>query len=264
MSGVLQVSEQLFDGIAGIYDDYRPNYPLALIQQFREACPLPGEGGIVLDVGSGSGIATRQLRDAFPDDVAVIGIEPGDDMRRTAVANSKPTPNLSYLNFPAENLPFANKSVNGLFVAQAVHWFDRPRFYAEAARVLQPGGTLGLIQNNRNWRESPFLADYETLLETYGDDYSRHYRSFDLEAELETAVGLSFVRKSMSHHVLKIPQESFASWSLSSTKVQAGVRNIGEEQVRRRLADLVKKHFDDAVPVEILYNSELFLANRQE
>ena len=82
------MGEQAFNGIAGIYDNQRPNYPRELIEHFCEICALPGEGGLVLDVASGTGIATRQLRDVFPADVAVIGIEPGDDMRRTAVSKS--------------------------------------------------------------------------------------------------------------------------------------------------------------------------------
>jgi ubiquinone/menaquinone biosynthesis C-methylase UbiE len=46
--------------------------------------------------------------------------------------------NLAYLNFPAEALPFKRSSVDVVFVAQARHWFDRPKFYAETARVLRP------------------------------------------------------------------------------------------------------------------------------
>jgi len=69
--------------------------------------------------------------------------------------------NLAYLNFPAEALPFKRSSVDVVFVAQALHWFDRPKFYTETARVLRPGGTPGLIENNRNWRDSPFLDGYE-------------------------------------------------------------------------------------------------------
>ena len=78
---------------------------------------------MVIDVGSGTGIAARRLREVFPQDIAVIGIEPGDDMRRTGTANSSHLPNLAYLNFPAEALPFKRASVNAVFVAQALHWF---------------------------------------------------------------------------------------------------------------------------------------------
>ena len=80
------MSEQLYDGIAGNYDANRASYPWDLMLQFRDVCRIPEGGGIVLDVGSGTGISTRQLREVYPTDIAVIGIEPGDDMRRTAPA----------------------------------------------------------------------------------------------------------------------------------------------------------------------------------
>lgn len=257
------MNDQAFDGVAGIYDDFRPNYPQELIAEFRDAFPLPTDGGIVLDVGSGTGIATRQLRELFPDQVVVIGIEPGDDMRRTAVSNSDNHPNLAFLNFPAENLPFANGTVNGVFVAQALHWFDRPKFYAEAARVLWPGGVLGLIENNRNWRESAFLDDYETLLEMNSVDYGRHYRSFDIRAELEKASDLIYVGKRSSSHVLKMPKRAFFSWSFSSSKMQACIRNVGGQKVRDLLAGLVEKYYRGKTAVEILYETELYLASRK-
>ncbi len=43
---------------------------------------------------------------------------------------------------PAEHTALADGSVELVAVAQALHWFDRPRFFAECARVLRPGGVL--------------------------------------------------------------------------------------------------------------------------
>lgn len=254
--------EQKFEGLAGNYDAHRANYPAELLAAFREACPMPEDGGIVVDVGSGTGISTRQLRDLFMPHVAVIGIEPGDDMRRTAVANSAHLPNLAYLNFPAENLPFRRSAVDAVFVAQALHWFDRPQFYAEAARVLRLGGSLGLIENNRDWRASPFLAAYETLLETYGDDYQRDYRRFDLEAELLPVRELVFERQLSASHVMTMAPSSFVAWSFTSTKMQDCIRNRGEKRIRGALAVLMERYFGRETAVEIPYSSVLIIAAR--
>jgi ubiquinone/menaquinone biosynthesis C-methylase UbiE len=183
-------------------------------------------------------------------------------MRRMAVAQSSSLPNITFLNFPAEALPFRGSTVDAIFVAQALHWFDRPRFYAEAARVLRPGGVLGLIENNRSWRESPFLADYERLLERYGTNYSRDYRRFDIESELAAISGLDFERRLSSSQVFKIPKASFADWSFTSTKMQACVANAGEQQMRDLLSELVERYFADESAAEIPYETELFIAHR--
>jgi len=253
------MDKQAFEGLASIYDANRARDPRELLQRFCQACDFPAGGGFALDVGAGTGIATRQLRALLPQETALIGIEPGDDMRQTAVSQSTSLPNLAYLKSPAEALPFNAAAVDAVLVAQAVHWFDRPRFYAEAARVLRPGGILGLIQNNRNWRESPFLADYETILESYGQDYSRDYRSFDLKAELSAVPGLSFRERVSSSSVHTFPKQNFVDWSFSSSKMQACVRKSGENKMRSLLQELVDRYFEDEKVVEILYESELFL-----
>jgi len=253
------MNEQVYNGIAGIYDANRANYPRDLMVQFREICRMPEVGGIVIDVGSGTGISKRQLREVFPQDVAVIGIEPGDDMQRTAVANSSHLPNLTFLNFPAEVLPFKRASVDAVFVAQAVHWFDRPKFYAETARVLRSSGILGLIENNRNWRDSPFLAGDETLLETFGNNYSRHYRSFDIEAELQPVSGLVYKRQVSSSQVVIMSKASFVKWSFTSTKMQDCITNFGEDKVFSTLSELMERYFANETAVEIRYKTELFI-----
>lgn len=45
----------------------------------------------------------------------------------------------------AEKLPFPDGSVDLLAAASAAHWFDVPKFLAEANRVLKPGGCMALL-----------------------------------------------------------------------------------------------------------------------
>ena len=52
----------------------------------------------------------------------------------------------------AEDIPLPDDSVDAVLVAQAWHWFDRERAIKEVARVLRPGGRLGLVWNNRDER----------------------------------------------------------------------------------------------------------------
>ena len=52
----------------------------------------------------------------------------------------------------AEEIPLPDDSVDAVLVAQAWHWFDPERAIKEVARVLRPGGRLGLVWNTRDER----------------------------------------------------------------------------------------------------------------
>jgi SAM-dependent methyltransferase len=52
----------------------------------------------------------------------------------------------------AEEIPLPDDSVDAVLVAQAWHWFDTERAVKEVARVLRPGGRLGLVWNARDER----------------------------------------------------------------------------------------------------------------
>jgi SAM-dependent methyltransferase len=47
---------------------------------------------------------------------------------------------MTYRVATAEDSGLETETVDLVTVAQALHWFDRPRFYAEVGRVLVPGG----------------------------------------------------------------------------------------------------------------------------
>jgi len=52
----------------------------------------------------------------------------------------------------AERIPLADGAVDAVLVAQAWHWVDVERAVPEVARVLAPGGCLGLVWNTRDER----------------------------------------------------------------------------------------------------------------
>jgi len=63
---------------------------------------------------------------------------------------SSALPQVEALAGSAEAIPLPDRSVDVVTVAQAWHWVDVERAVAEVARVLRPGGTLGLIWNVRD------------------------------------------------------------------------------------------------------------------
>lgn len=136
-----------FDGLAEAYDAYRRPYPGALFRDL--AGEVPKGAHFAVDVGAGTGISTQGLLDHLPDAWMVIGVEPGNDMRRVLSRRLQGYPNFQANPSMAEaiRLPAACAGLVSAFTA--VHWFDLPAFLAEARRLLVPGGVLALVYNRR-------------------------------------------------------------------------------------------------------------------
>jgi len=101
----------------------------------------------VLDVGAGTGKLTRQLLDRGLD---VVAVEPSGGMRDQL---ERAVPGVTVHPGSAEAIPLPDGSVDAVLVAQAWHWVDLGRAVPEVARVLVPGGQLGLVWNIRDERE---------------------------------------------------------------------------------------------------------------
>ncbi|XP_077584130.1 putative methyltransferase DDB_G0268948 [Stigmatopora nigra] len=136
---------RLFEGKehAASYWKYRISPSDDLIQhviKFVEK-QRPGPLFLALDVGCGSGQGTVLLAKHFE---SVVGTDVSLAQIEVALQNAK-EPNITYRQCSAEELPFADSSVDLITAMSAFHWFDRPRFLQEVHRVLKPRGCLALL-----------------------------------------------------------------------------------------------------------------------
>jgi len=129
-----QTFQDHFSAIAESYRDFRPNYPTALFEYLATLAPADSW---VWDCACGNGQATHDLATRF-------GRVIGTDASREQVASAKPHPKIEFRVAPAEQSGLADNSIGLITVAQALHWFDFDRFYAEARRVLKSGGVLAV------------------------------------------------------------------------------------------------------------------------
>jgi SAM-dependent methyltransferase len=121
-----------FSGVAGAYAEHRPRYPDRL---FAWLAGLARGRELAWDCATGSGQAAVALANHFD---RVIATDASGAQIVAAVAH----PRVEYRICPAESSGLASDSADLVTVGQALHWFDRPAFYAEARRVLRPDGVL--------------------------------------------------------------------------------------------------------------------------
>ncbi len=121
-----------FSGVANHYADFRPHYPEAL---FDYLATLAASSTTVWDCACGNGQASQDLALRFAKVIAT-------DASKEQVASAKPNPKVEFRVATAEQSGLPDRSVELITIAQALHWFDFARFYAEAKRVLKPNGVL--------------------------------------------------------------------------------------------------------------------------
>ena len=146
-----RVQGKSFGVAAEAYERGRPPYPAEAIDWL-----VPEQATRVVDLGAGTGKLTRQLRERGLD---VIAVEPSDGMREQL---RQAVPGVPVLGGNAEHLPLADDSVDAILVAQAWHWVEPSLAVPEAARVLRPGGRLGLVWNRRV--EVDWVAEMSSIM----------------------------------------------------------------------------------------------------
>ena len=158
-----------FGSQAAAYERGRPSYPPEAVDWLL----APTDTWVardVLDLGAGTGKLTTRLVERGLTVIAVDPIAEMLEMLRTAL------PDTPALLGSAEQIPLPDNAVDAVLVAQAWHWFDQERAVAEIARVLRPGGRLGVLWNTRDER-SGWVKDFGRIV---GLEHDRDNATVDL------------------------------------------------------------------------------------
>jgi SAM-dependent methyltransferase len=127
-----------FSKQAADYAKFRPRYPQELFDYLGRIAP---SRQLAWDCGTGSGQAAVGLASVFDRVIAT-------DASEKQIANAQPHERVKYRVAPAENSGIGSGTLDLILVAQALHWFDLDRFYAEARRVSKPDGVFAASAYN--------------------------------------------------------------------------------------------------------------------
>jgi len=165
------------------YDKYRPSYPLEFINFIKHDI-LSTRNKIVADIGSGTGLFTKQI---LPYCKILYGIEPNDEMRRYAEESLSNINKFISLKGTAEKTNLLSNSIDCITVSQAFHWFDKEKCKAEFQRVMKNSDLVLLLWNNRihNNMGNQFLAEFDKIISEFGYNYENKPTKINIE-EIET------------------------------------------------------------------------------
>ena len=149
------------------YVKYRPDYPREIVPFLEQNCGLTKDL-IIADIGCGTGISTRMF---LENGNRVFGVEPNAAMRHAAIEYLAAFSLFQPVDGASDATTLEDASVDFVVAAQAFHWFDPDRARAEFHRILNPGGHIVLMWNERQLDTTPFLGEYEAFLVKYAYDY---------------------------------------------------------------------------------------------
>jgi SAM-dependent methyltransferase len=156
-----------FSDRAANYASFRPVYPDAMLKLLREVVSPPA---IVADVGSGTGILTRQLLD---NGYEVYAVEPNGPMRSEAERTLGGRSCFRSVSGTAEATTLPNGAFELITCAQAFHWFDRVKTKLEFCRILKRNGRVAIVWNERFENASEINRKYDDILTRMAPEYSK-------------------------------------------------------------------------------------------
>jgi SAM-dependent methyltransferase len=238
-----------FSNRADDYVRYRPDYPAAAFSAMLDGLGDPASLTAV-DVGAGTGIATRQLAALGP---RVIAVEPNAAMREQA----GPHLGITWVAGSAEATTLPARSADLVLAAQAFHWFNQDVALREFHRILRPRGRLALMWNDDD-PDDPVMHGYRAaVLKAAARDWpaSNPFTADDLEASgpYVRARALQF------SHGQRLDEPGLLGRARSASYVPRDGPRFDE--LVRDLRAIFQRHADSSGTVRLGYRTQLYLAD---
>lgn len=219
------IFQSRFGAAAETYSTYRPEYSSEMFDHILAAVP-PGHRHLALDLGAGTGKATRVLLEHFAE---VIAIEPDPLMveKLHAVA-----PRAVVHLARAEEFPQQAESVDLVNIATALHWMDVPRVMENVTLWLRPEGSLAVYG-------SEFPATPEPVKAIIREEFAQHWGQFRDErlrrkdfpqSIIRAAPGLHVFEESTFSHVNPMTPREFVGFCRSTSYGGAYGRSLEVEE----------------------------------
>jgi ubiquinone/menaquinone biosynthesis C-methylase UbiE len=216
--------KDLFSKQAKTYAQFRPEYTDELYGFILQHVD---NQQVAWDCATGNGQAAKVLAGHFTKVYAT-------DLSQKQLDNAVQKENIFFSNQTAESTNFDDNTFDLITVAQAVHWFDFDKFYAEAKRVAKPNATIavwgyGNIKFDDKELDGQMWDFYSNRVGKYWNFERRHieeeYRTLPFPFEEIVSPKFSIVRKWQRHEF----EGYLNSWSaVQNCKNTEGVNPVDD------------------------------------
>ncbi len=210
-------------GEADLYAKARPAPPPVLIDILTQLARV-SQPALVVDLGCGTGLSTRLWHERAQ---RVIGIEPNADMRAQAQQQlqSSALKNIEYRDGLSSETGLPSTSADIITYSQSLHWMEPVSTFAEAGRILRPGGVFAAYDYDlpplTHWEVGQI---YQQMMERFRS--LRKQRGFDSEvkswakeqhlARMRESGQFRFLTEITLHHQQEGNAEHFIAFILST------------------------------------------------
>ena len=240
-----------FGDRADNYAKFRPSYPDPMLGFLLDVVSLPA---VVADIGSGTGILTRQLLDSGYE---LYAVEPNGPMRSEAERTLGGRPRFRSVRGTAEATTLPDGAVDLITCAHAFPWFDRVKSKLEFRRILKGNGRVAIVWNERLENASEVNRKYDDILRRMAPEYSKvNHRKVSL-ADLEAFFAPGKIELCTFPNEQVLDRLGFLGRLLSCSYVP----NVGEPG-HHEIVDAFGEIFDEYEvegKVTLAYETRLFL-----
>jgi SAM-dependent methyltransferase len=210
------MSRTTFDHVATAYDAARPDYPAGLYDVLESALGQPLLRAQVVDVGAGTGIATRALAGRG---ARVVAVDPGPVV--LSLLRARSTSRVRPVLGDGNHLPLRDDCADLVTYAQSWHWTDPARSVPEAVRVLHERGVLAVWWNLLVADGEPWFEDYTARNEASTPSYDRSHREVDWGSAMRESGLFGWVRPVEISWQRNVAVEEFVTDQSSHSHVAA-------------------------------------------
>ena len=237
---------------ADTYVRGRPDYPPQVADWLAGTLGLDADKSVV-DLGAGTGKFTGRL---LATGAQVIAVEPVSQMLEKL---SEAFPEVLAVSGTAIDLPLPDASVDVVICAQAFHWFASREALTEIARVLKPGGKLGLVWNLRDTRVS-WVPKLDAIVNALEGDTPRFYTGAWRQAFPHPAFGPLQAQR-FSHGHTGSPEDVIFN-RVRSTSFVSALPAVERAKVDEQMRDLIaaEPELRGREVVTVPYVTEAFVA----